>query len=202
MEFMGSYKNKEMGLGGLGDCGALFFLALPSESPRSTCDVADAWLLRARDALARPVARPGRLGRHQRLHAAVPGEAAGGCGGRMRRSASQGPGRQRATGCAFPSAALPAPRLRPDAWRPSASLPRQVASSFSAFSSSSSSPASSVLEGKATASFWAPHPGVVNSVSSLRPPPHSPRPTTPSSSSGLGPVQVNSTSPIASPDRR
>lgn len=50
-EFVSSYKNKTSGLG---DPGALFFLALPFESSNSTCDVADASLLQAWDTLARP----------------------------------------------------------------------------------------------------------------------------------------------------
>lgn len=49
-EFVSSYKNKTSALG---DPGTLFFLALHVESSNSTCDVADASLLQAWDALAR-----------------------------------------------------------------------------------------------------------------------------------------------------
>lgn len=76
MEFMGSCKNKETGLGGLGDCEALFFLALPSESSASL--VTSQTPGSCGRGMPSP-ARPGRLRRHQRFHAAaVPGEAPGG----------------------------------------------------------------------------------------------------------------------------
>lgn len=145
-EFVSSYKNKTSGLG---DPGALFFLALPFESSNSTCDVADASLLQAWDTLA----RPGSL--EASPHGSAPrsleeprggGLANAEVGARAERGSPQ-PSFAFASG---DSAVLPAPRplsLWPDAWRPSASLPRRATSSCSAFSSSPS-PASSVSEGK------------------------------------------------------
>lgn len=69
-EFVGDCKNKT--ITGLGDPGALLFLALPSESSRSTCDVADS-ARQAWDARFAPGA--------SRRHRGFPRRGPGGRGG-------------------------------------------------------------------------------------------------------------------------
>lgn len=154
------------------------FLALPCNSPCFTCDVAGARLRQAWDALARPRSqrRHRAFPRHQPrgkrgggdlaetgLHHWVPGEA-----GRL-------PAFAAVTSAVLPAAA-PAPGRRrrvparppPGIGTPLLLLPRPSSSS------------SSVSQGKAVASFCAPHPRLGNPLSCLRHPfPGVPAPASP-----------------------
>lgn len=143
-------RTKNRGLGGLGDCGALFFLALPSESSRSTCDVADARLLLAWDALA----HPGRLEESP----AVP--RSGPRGGGLADAEVGEPGPREAA--RQPAAPSPPLRSLPRACGQMPGAPRLASCArsppLSPHFPPPPPPPLPFLKGKAAASSWAPHP--------------------------------------------